>query len=95
MTACPAQEPLADRKSIVFPQDTMTNDFRRAQVFEVRDALKQYPNINFRYTDARGQTSLLIHQIEQLIKQGIDLLIVGTNILKPGVIFLKIFEHKV
>lgn len=69
----------AESKTIAFAQDTMANDFRRAQVYEVRDALADLPHIRFIYTDAKAQTSLLIRQIEQLIRQGIDLLILGTN----------------
>jgi ribose transport system substrate-binding protein len=64
---------------IAFAQDTMHNDFRRAQVYEVRDALEEDPRIRFVYSDAKGQTSLLIRQIEHFIKEEVDLLIVGTN----------------
>jgi len=66
-------------KTVAFAQDTMANDFRRAQVYEVRDALATHPYINFIYSDANGQTSLLIRQIEQFISARVDLLIVGTN----------------
>jgi ribose transport system substrate-binding protein len=72
-------------KTIAFAQDTMANDFRKAQVFEVRDALADRKNITFVYSDARGRISLLIHQIEVFIKQGVDLLIVGTNDAKAVV----------
>ena len=66
-------------KVIAFAQDTMVNDFRKAQVFEVRKALGNYPHIKFVYSDAQGQTSLLIKQIEQFTTQKVDLIIVGTN----------------
>lgn len=66
-------------KTVAFAQDTMTNDFRKAQVFEVRDALAGQADISFVYSDAQGQTSLMIHQIEAFIKQGVDVLILGTN----------------
>lgn len=66
-------------RTVAFAQDMMGNDFRRAQVFEVRDALAAHPGFNFIYSDAKGQTSLLIRQIEQFIADGVDLLIVGTN----------------
>jgi len=66
-------------KTIAFAQDTMANDFRRAQVYAVRDALSAHPDISFIYSDANGQTSLLIRQIEQFIASRVDLLIVGTN----------------
>jgi ribose transport system substrate-binding protein len=64
---------------IAFAQDTMKNDFRQAQVFEVRDAVAKIPGLSFSYSDAQGQTSLLIHQIEQFIEQRVDVLILGTN----------------
>ena len=53
---------------VAFAQDTMKNDFRQAQVFEVRDAVARVPGLSFAYSDAQGQTSLLIHQIEQFIE---------------------------
>ena len=64
---------------VAFAQDTMKNDFRQAQVFEVRDAVARVAGMSFAYSDAQGQTSLLIHQIEQFIDQRVDVLIVGTN----------------
>ena len=67
------------KRVIAFAQDTMANDFRKAQVFEVRDEALKHPGISFVYSDGQGQTSLMIHQIEQFISQKVDLLIVGTN----------------
>ena len=64
---------------IAFAQDTMANDFRKAQVYEVRDEIAKYPQLSFIYSDAKGQTSLMIRQIEGFIKQKVDLLILGTN----------------
>lgn len=66
-------------KVVAFAQDTMGNDFRIAQVYEVRDALAGDPGIRFVHSDAKGRTSLLIRQIEGFINQKVDLLIVGTN----------------
>ncbi len=66
-------------KIIAFAQDTMANDFRKAQVFEVRDAIARHPELKFAYSDANGQTSLLIRHIEQFIAAEVDILIVGTN----------------
>lgn len=63
---------------VAFAQDTMKNDFRRAQVFEVRDELAKYPEYSFVYSDAKGQTSLMIHQIEQFIRDKVDVLVLGT-----------------
>jgi len=67
------------RHLIAFAQDTMANDFRRAQVFEVRDAVAKYPELDFVYSDAKGRVSLLIRQIERFINRQVDILVVGTN----------------
>jgi ribose transport system substrate-binding protein len=64
---------------VAFAQDTMKNDFRKAQVFEVRDAVAKQPGMRFEYSDADGQTSLLIRQIDQFIEKKVDVLVVGTN----------------
>jgi len=69
----------ADVKTIAFAQDTLGNDFRKAQVFEVRDEADKYPNLKFVYSDAKGQTSLLIRQIKGFIESKADLIVVGTN----------------
>jgi ribose transport system substrate-binding protein len=80
----------ANEKVIAFAQDTMANDYRKAQVFEVRDALTEavadddehsteHSGLRFTYSDANGQSSLLIHQIEKFIAVQVDVLIVGTN----------------
>ncbi len=67
------------KKLIVFAQDNMANDFRRAQVFEVRDAAAKHQQLAFEYSDAQAQTSLLIQQIDDFIKRKVDLMVVGTN----------------
>lgn len=70
---------ISNVKVVAFAQDTMANDFRKAQVYEVRDELAKHPNLKFIYSDAKGQTSLLIHQIEKFIIMKVDLIILGTN----------------
>lgn len=69
----------ADVKTIAFAQDTLGNDFRKAQVNEVRDEAAKYPNLKFVYSDAKGQTSLLIRQIKVFMESKADLIVVGTN----------------
>lgn len=66
-------------KVIAFAQDTMANDFRKAQVFEARDAVLKHKDLKFIYTDAKANTALLIYQISELIDKKVDLIIVGTN----------------
>lgn len=69
----------AQSRTIAFAQDTMGNDFRKAQVFEVRDAAAKHSDIKFVYSDAKGQTSLLIRQIKGFIESKADLIVIGTN----------------
>ncbi|HEY0665760.1 MAG TPA: substrate-binding domain-containing protein [Gallionella sp.] len=69
----------ADQRVIAFAQDTMANDFRKAQVEEVRSEVARHPQLSFVYSDAQGQTSLMIRQIEQFTAQKVNLLIIGTN----------------
>jgi ribose transport system substrate-binding protein len=69
----------AKKAVIAFAQDDLQNDFRKAQVFEVRDAAAKFPELSFTYSDARGQTALLINQIDQFIAQKVNVLVVGTN----------------
>jgi ribose transport system substrate-binding protein len=64
---------------IAFAQDTLGNDFRLAQVHEVRDAVASEPSLRFVYSDAQGQTALLLRQIDQFISQKVDVLVLGTN----------------
>jgi ribose transport system substrate-binding protein len=81
---------------IAFAQDTMHNDFRRAQVYEVRDVLEKHPQARFVFSDAKGQTSLLIRQIERFIGERVDLLIVGTNDEEAVVpVITKAYESKI
>lgn len=68
-----------NEKVIAFAQDTLANDFRKAQVFEVRDVISRHPGFTFIHSDAEGQTSLLIRQIEKFIAAEVDILILGTN----------------
>lgn len=69
----------AQKAVIAFAQDDLQNDFRKAQVLEVGAEAAKYPELSFTYTDARGQTALLINQIEQFIAQKVSVLVVGTN----------------
>jgi len=74
-----ARAQTSTQRVIAFAQDTMKNDFRRAQVFAVRDAIAKHPQLRFVYSDAQGKTALLIRQIERFVDQRVDVLVVGTN----------------
>ncbi|MCD6259724.1 MAG: substrate-binding domain-containing protein [Helicobacteraceae bacterium] len=75
-------------KTIAFVQDDMSNDFRRAQVYEAMEEVKKHKDIRFVYSDAGAKKSLLVRQLEKFIAEGVDLIIIGTNdsdILVPSV----------
>lgn len=65
--------------TIAFAQDDMSNDFRKAQVYEAMNEAKKYKDVRFVYSDAKARTSLLIRQLEAFIAEDVDLIIIGTN----------------
>ncbi|MDM5272394.1 substrate-binding domain-containing protein [Sulfurovum sp. zt1-1] len=69
----------SDKYVVAFAQDTMANDFRKAQVHEVMDTLANQPDIKFIYSDGEGRISLMINQVEHFIEQKVDVLIIGTS----------------
>ncbi|MDH5257771.1 MAG: substrate-binding domain-containing protein, partial [Gammaproteobacteria bacterium] len=64
---------------VAFPQDTLSNDYRLAQVKEVENSFKQYPDVKFIFSDAKGSTARLIQNIEEHVQSGIDLLMVSPD----------------
>lgn len=74
--------------TVAFAQDTLTNDWRLAQVEQLKEAFKHYPDINFIFTDGLGDTTKQIHDIQTLMHQNIDLLITSprNNIIMAPVI---------
>ena len=68
-----------DIKVIAFAQDDMANDFRKAQVIEVKNEVDKHQNLKFVHSDAKGKVSMLIYQIDKFAKQKVDLIIIGTN----------------
>lgn len=61
--------------TVGFAQDTLSNDWRRAQADQLRTEFNKYPNINFIVTDASGNSSKQIRDIENLAHQKVDVLI--------------------
>ena len=66
-------------RTIAFVQDDMSNDFRKAQVYEAMQEAKKHTNIRFVYSNAEAKISLFVHQLNEFINDGVDLLILGTN----------------
>jgi len=58
-----------------FAQDTLSNDWRMAQVKALRDGFARYPQVRFIYTDGHGSTAKQIRDVEDLIIRGVDILI--------------------
>jgi ribose transport system substrate-binding protein len=67
----------ADEKKVVvgFVQDTLANDWRLHQVMELKHALEDVPNIEFKYEGAKGDPALQILKTENMINRGVDILV--------------------
>lgn len=82
LPAMPAGADTAPAKAgqrVVFAQDTLANDWRRAQALGLEKEFRRYPQVRFRYTDANGNTAQQIQDIEDALAQGVDLLIVSAR----------------
>jgi ribose transport system substrate-binding protein len=71
----PADAADTPRYLVGYAQDTMSNDWRAAQVRQLQQAFSKYPDIRFIYTDARGDATKQIKDIEDLAYQKVDVLI--------------------
>ncbi|WP_412480679.1 substrate-binding domain-containing protein [Azonexus sp. IMCC34839] len=60
-----------------FAQDTLSNDFRAAQVRQLAERFSRIPSVNFVFSDADGQTAKQIADIEEFVARKVDLLIVA------------------
>ncbi len=62
---------------VVFIQDNMANDFRKAQVFDVQKELEKYKNIDFKYIDTKGKISMFIYYLDKYIDENVDIVVLG------------------
>lgn len=74
---------------IGFAQDTLANDWRAAQVQEVKDEIKKYSNLKLIVKDANGQVSNQIRDIQRFIKQNVDFIITSPKDAKITSLVLK------
>ncbi len=58
-----------------FAQDTLSNDWRVAQVRQFQDALRALPGVELLVTNARGDTAQQVRDIEDLARQKVRLLV--------------------
>jgi len=74
----PATASAPDRVfTIGFPQDNMADEWRAAQVQAVADTLAGQSNVRCIYSDAAGSTAKNLLDLEDMIDQGVDLLMVS------------------
>lgn len=70
-----ADAPAKKKYVVAFAQDTMANDWRAAQVRDLKEALAKEADIEFVFTDAKGDTGRQVKDIEDLVARGVDVLI--------------------
>ncbi|MBM3566749.1 MAG: substrate-binding domain-containing protein [Alphaproteobacteria bacterium] len=63
------------RFTVGFAQDNLANDWRAAQVRQLRDALAPYPFITLVHSDARGDATRQIQDIEDFVARKVNLLV--------------------
>lgn len=81
---------------IGFSQLATNNEWRREMIDEMQIELLNYENVEFIIKDAKGNSNLQIQQIEELIKEKIDLLIVSPYENTPIIsVIEKIYNNKI
>jgi ribose transport system substrate-binding protein len=63
------------RFTVGYAQDTMGNDWRKAQVEALANQFSGDPDIHFVFTDGQGETAKQIRDIENLVFRKVDVLI--------------------
>ncbi|MBF0470534.1 MAG: substrate-binding domain-containing protein [Gammaproteobacteria bacterium] len=63
------------RFTVAFPQDNLSNDWRAAQVAEVKSVLDRHPEITFVVSDAAGNAGKQALDLMQLADSGLDAVI--------------------
>lgn len=73
----------AQEYTIGFAQDTLKNDWRLAQVEELKNEAKKHDNIKLIIKSANAKVSKQIRDIELFIEQGVDFII--TSPIEPNI----------
>ncbi|MBF0265756.1 MAG: substrate-binding domain-containing protein [Gammaproteobacteria bacterium] len=63
------------RYTVAFAQDTLSNDWRLAQVKQFQKAFSQYPNIDFIYSNADGDAAQQFVDVKNFYHQNVDVII--------------------
>ncbi len=73
-----AQAIAAEPEFIIgFPEDNMSNVWRKEQMNEIREELAKHPNVKFLMADAGGDVAKNIADIETMVAKGAQLLFLG------------------
>jgi len=59
---------------IGFPEDNMSNDWRAAQMHEIKKILQKHKNVRFLMADAAGSVAKNLFDIEEMVAKGAQLL---------------------
>ncbi|AMR27857.1 hypothetical protein A0257_12670 [Hymenobacter psoromatis] len=78
LTGC-APVPQEPTYRIGFSQCTTGDAWRRAMLAGMQKELSFYPNVRFQMLDARNSSDLQRRQVQELIRQRVDLLIISPN----------------
>lgn len=63
--------------TVAMPQDNMANPWRKAQVLEIQKEFSKHKNINFIFSDAKGDSSQQLFDAISFANQKVDLLIIS------------------
>ncbi|MEA2019701.1 MAG: substrate-binding domain-containing protein [Campylobacterota bacterium] len=80
---------IAKDYTIGFSQDTLANDWRAAQVQEVKNEVMKYDNLNLIVKDAKAKVSQQIRDIEEFINANVDFIIASPKDAKITSLVLK------
>ncbi len=73
----------AKKYTVGFSQCTQADEWRQTMFVEMKRELSFHNNVNLKYQTAEGNSEKQISQIRQMANEGIDLLIVSPNEVKP------------
>ncbi len=91
LVSCNTKKP--PRYTIGFSQCTNYDDWRKTMLAEMKRELSFHDDVAFIFKDADGSSERQIDQVKELMQQGIDLLIVSPNEVKPlSPIIQKVFN---
>jgi ribose transport system substrate-binding protein len=65
----------AKKHVVAFAQDTLANDWRAAQVRDLKDGLAGAADVEFVHSDAKGDTARQVKDIEDFAARGVSVLI--------------------